>query len=321
MMSRLMQLFLGLACATLFLWLALAQTNIAEMKQALISADLIWMALGILSYASNLLIRSVRWQLILRQVSKIGFAPVLTALLIGYGVNSIFPARLGELFRAEYCKQRYGLPRVWALASIGIERLLDGIMVILCLGIGLLISQGSGQIARVLGGALAMAAAIFGSIFFTALLLSGESLTNWFERWPRVREQLDMVKSGLRVVRSRRFPVLLAISLVVYVPDTLSIWLAVKSVGVTLSFGDALVLTGAAALATLLPSGPAFLGTLQLAYALTMEFVAEPVALGIAAAVLVQACYFLPVAIIAGLLIAYGSGRTLTTILKFRHAG
>ena len=71
---------------------------------------------------------------------------------------------------------------------------------------------------------------------------------------------------------------MVAMSFVVYLPEVLSIWLAVKAVGVTLGLGNLLVLTGAASLATLLPAGPAFLGTLQLAYALTMQFIGEPAA-------------------------------------------
>jgi hypothetical protein len=43
---------------------------------------------------------------------------VARALLVGYGLNAIMPARLGELFRAEFFKKTYGLSRVWGLTSI-----------------------------------------------------------------------------------------------------------------------------------------------------------------------------------------------------------
>jgi hypothetical protein len=41
-------------------------------------------------------------------------------------------------------------------------------------------------------------------------------------------------------------------------------WLAVKAVGIALSFGNSLVVTGAARLATQLPGGPVFLGPCNL---------------------------------------------------------
>jgi uncharacterized membrane protein YbhN (UPF0104 family) len=192
-------------------------------------------------------------------------------------------------------------------------------MVITCLGVGLLISHGSSEIGRVLGGVLAIAAAIFGSLLFVALVLSGKSIPRLFDRWPRVSENMEMVRSGLNILRSRSFPIMVAMSFVVYLLDILSIWLAVKAVGVTLSLGNSLVLTGAASLATLLPAGPAFLGTLQLAYALTMEFIGEPAAVGVAATFLVQACYYLPVAIVAVVVVAGNTGQTFRTLLRPRN--
>jgi len=151
-----------------------------------------------------------------------------------------------------------------------------------------------------------MAAALFGIALSLAMVLSGPRIYAVFDRWPRLSGQMDMVRRGLEVVRSPRFLLVAASSLLVYVPDTLSLWLIVKSVGVTLSFPYALVLVGAAGLSTLLPSGPGFLGPLQLAYVLTMELTGDPPALGIAAATLAQLYLLLPVVITAGVILALG---------------
>ena len=317
LVGRLAQVVLGFGSAAILLWLVLAHTDLHETEKALATADRNWIALGIAAYAVNLLVRAVRWRLILRQVEEVAFRPILSALLVGYGVNALLPARLGELFRVEFCKQRYQLSRVWVLASIVVERLLDGIVVILCLGVGLWVSHRSDHITKVLGGLLAIGTAIFGSLLFATLIMSGKSIPRLFERWPAISRRIDMVRSGLEIVRSRRLPIILTISLLVYVPDTLSIWLAVKAVGISLSFGNTLVLAGAASLATLLPSGPAFLGALQLAYALTMQFAGEPTSVGIAATILVQVFYYAPVALIAVVMIAGGAGQSLKKLLNF----
>jgi len=65
-----------------------------------------------------LALRAWRWQVILRPVAAIPYPSVARALLVGYGLNAIMPARLGELFRAEFFKKTYGLSRVWGLTSI-----------------------------------------------------------------------------------------------------------------------------------------------------------------------------------------------------------
>jgi len=81
-----------------------------------------------------------------------------------------------------------------------------------------------------------------------------------------------MVQQGLEILRTWRTLEVIGLTLIIYVPDALSLWFLVKAVGMTLGFSDTLVLLGAASLSTLVPSGPAFLGTLQFAYALAVEF-------------------------------------------------
>jgi uncharacterized membrane protein YbhN (UPF0104 family) len=110
------------------------------------------------------------------------------------------------------------------------------------------------------------------------------------------------------------------ITIFIYVPDGLSLWCLVKAVGLTLGLSDSLVLLGAASLSTLVPSGPAFLGTLQFAYALAVEFAGGTRALGIAAATLAQLCLLLPLALIATAILIHGSGTALLRVAASRQS-
>src|SRR5207247_3340234 len=116
----------------------------------LASADPVWIGAAVPAYSVALSLRAWRWQIILRPVAAIPYPTVARALLVGYGLNAIMPARLGELFRAEFVKTDFGLPRVWALTSIVIERLFDGVTVVACLAAGLLLAAGTGQSAGTL---------------------------------------------------------------------------------------------------------------------------------------------------------------------------
>src|SRR5437868_12475686 len=62
----------------------------------------------------------------------------------------------------------------------------------------------------------------------------------------------------------------------IYIAEALSVGCLVNTVGLTVGISDTFVLVGAASLSTFTPSGPAFLGTLQVAYALAIELPAEP---------------------------------------------
>ncbi len=63
------------------------------------------------------------------------------ALVVGCAVNSLLPARLGELFRADFCKRQYGVKRSLVLGTIAIERLMDGIFVVTALVIGIVFAR------------------------------------------------------------------------------------------------------------------------------------------------------------------------------------
>jgi glycosyltransferase 2 family protein len=137
MHTRAVQIIVGLACTFFFLALALYRVQLGHVGAALAHADPRWIGAAVVAYAVNLSLRTRRWQIILRPVAAIPYGVVGNALLVGYGLNTIMPARLGELFRAEFFKKTFGLSRIWGLTSIVIERLFDGLTVVACLGIGL----------------------------------------------------------------------------------------------------------------------------------------------------------------------------------------
>jgi uncharacterized protein (TIRG00374 family) len=317
---RLLQIAAGLGCTLFFLVLALYRVQLGAVGAALASADPLWIGAAMLIYAGNLALRAWRWQVILRPVAAIPYAFVARALLVGYGLNAVMPARLGELFRAEFFKKTFGLSRVWGLTSIVIERLFDGIMVVCCLALGLLFAAAAKPNASLLFNLLATGSAVFGAVLLAAFCLSGSMMPRIVRRFPGLSARLTMMQQGLEILRTWRTLQVIAITMMIYVPDALTLWLLVKAVGLTLGFSDTLVLLGAASLSTLVPSGPAFLGTLQFAYALAVEFAGGTRALGIAAATLAQLFVLLPLALIAAAILLHSSGTVFFTLLARRRS-
>jgi hypothetical protein len=316
----LIQLLIGLACTLFFLAIAFYRVQLGAVSAALAGADPFWVAAAMLIYALNLAVRAWRWQVILRPVAAIPYPIVARALLVGYGLNAVMPARLGELFRAEFFKKTFGLSRVWGLTSIVIERLFDGITVVCCLGFGLLFAAAARPNAGLLINVLVTGGVLFGVVLVAAFCLSGSVMSRIVGRFPGLTDRMAMVQQGFQILRTWRTLEVIGITLIIYVPDALTLWFLVKAVGLTLGFSDTLVLLGAASLSTLVPSGPAFLGTLQFAYALAVEFAGGARALGIAAATLAQLCLLLPLAVIAAAIIVHGSGTALYTIFARRRS-
>jgi uncharacterized membrane protein YbhN (UPF0104 family) len=121
-----------------------------------------------------------------------------------------------------------------------IERLLDGLTVVACLGMGLLVAGATTRPSRLLLEVLAVGALLFGGGLVVLLALSGSILSRGFSRFPSLAARLALIESGLRVLRTRRAVRLALATVVVYVPDTLSLWLLAKAIGVSLGLADVL---------------------------------------------------------------------------------
>lgn len=87
-------------------------------------------------YFGGILVRSVRWGFLLpgRRLS-----PVLLfrTLVIGFMVNDLLPLRLGELARIVLLAKNASTPVGVSIASIVVERVLDGLALIALLGLGM----------------------------------------------------------------------------------------------------------------------------------------------------------------------------------------
>jgi glycosyltransferase 2 family protein len=110
MKGRVIQITIGLASAFFFLSLALYRAQLGSVGAALAHANPTWIGAAIVAYAANLSSGKAMADHI-APFAAIPYRVVAGALLVGYGLNTIVPVRLGERFRAEYFKKSFGLSR------------------------------------------------------------------------------------------------------------------------------------------------------------------------------------------------------------------
>ena len=116
-----------------FLGLALYRVDLGEMLEALRTANYTLLAPAVLCTLLGYLLRTLRWQLILSQSVRIRFPTLFGILMIGFATNNLVPARLGELARAYLGRQRTGVRKTFFIATIFLERVFDGLVLILIL--------------------------------------------------------------------------------------------------------------------------------------------------------------------------------------------
>jgi uncharacterized protein (TIRG00374 family) len=313
----------GLTISAVLLWLMLRSIDSEELTRTLGAASPQWICLALVFYWLELAVRAQRWRTILRPVRDFPFSPVASTLLVGYSANNVFPARLGELFRADFIGRRYGISRLSAIGTIFIERLLDMVSVIACAAVGMLwtmshtLVAGATAVNRMLVGGLVVSGLLVGlgaAFIYTMTTYS----PHWLDRrFPRIRAGIDSVKVGLLSIRQpRRFAVLAGLSVLAWLVNASATWAILNAVGISPQPAILMLLIGMSGLAAAIPSAPANLGTLQFAFITVLATAGYSAAVSFAAASLVQV-FFLGSVTLAGAVI-YGSW-SLRTAKRSAH--
>ena len=117
-----------------FLTIAIWYMDWSRVFEALSNATVYpWFFLAVVSYGVGILVRGVRTRLLVRPDAHLSVLTASNIVVVGYAVNTILPARMGELARAGMLCERTGIPFVQSVTVVFLERLLDGIVILLLL--------------------------------------------------------------------------------------------------------------------------------------------------------------------------------------------
>ena len=115
------------------IWLYAKMVDLEQMAQALKDMDPIWLVPCCLIYLASYAVRALRWHYLMRPVARVGFMPLFKSLMLGFLGNNLLPAHLGEVVRAMFLGQTEGVNKSATFATIVLERVYDGLTVLLFL--------------------------------------------------------------------------------------------------------------------------------------------------------------------------------------------
>ncbi len=298
------RVIVGLTVSGVFLYVAIQNLQPVGVWRAFRQANYLWIVPAVALYLFALVARTARWQALLSSERRIPFRELLPTMAMGRGANNIYPFRTGEIVRVLLLRQRNGVFAAAGLASILVERTFDGLTMILFVLVAALIGGiPEAQQIQVLGQAVEIdlrlglwsAIGIFGAalgIVYAMVLwpVPIQRLAWWFidrltpHRFrPRLRDTAERFIRGFASIRSvLTLTLVLVFSIAVWTAETFSYWLLMNSFGFGVDLHHLLLMSGAANLATALPSGPGNLGTFDAPsiLVLTRVGVAENTAIG-----------------------------------------
>lgn len=125
------KILLGLVFASIGIYILLRDVNLVNLKNSLLSVSPISI-LGASVFATLMLVfRSLRWKLILPDIENSNKSHLFSAATIGFMINNLFPARIGEVARVYllWKNNKYSAPV--AFGNLILERVLDTLVIFL----------------------------------------------------------------------------------------------------------------------------------------------------------------------------------------------
>jgi uncharacterized membrane protein YbhN (UPF0104 family) len=260
----------GVLLAAVFLYYALRGVDVHELWQTVAAARPGLVALTCLLSTITLLVRAVRWQVLLNSEGAVAFDTVFWATAAGYFGNNFLPARAGELVRTLLVTWSSPLDGAYVLATALAERVTDAIVLVLIASLVLMLFPGhSGWLA---GAARPFAlAGLSGALVVAVLPLTGtlphrmvETLPLPARLRPRAVQAVDAAIRGLRAFHSAsRLAWFLALTAFIWTVDALTAVVAATAIGLHLPLPISFLLLSALGVASALPSTPGYVGIFQ----------------------------------------------------------
>jgi uncharacterized protein (TIRG00374 family) len=311
----------GISALLVILVVRSLEGEASQLTAALSRADWRLIVPAIVLFFIGVGLRSARWGLLLPEHS-VKTTTLFRALVVGFTVNNLLPLRMGEVARAYLLSRWCRIPYGSTVASLLVERVLDGLSLALLLLIALtlvpaptyLLVVGILAAAGFLTGAVLLALAAWRSSAVTALAARTARFlpARFGVRVERLAENfarsLSLVHDPIRLAR------LLGLSVLAWCFELGLFFVLLVSFGLPASYPLALLVGSAANFATLVPSSPGYAGTFDGVLIKVLHDTAG-IDAGSATAydLIVHLTLFLPV-VVVGTLVLWRSHMTFTQI-------
>lgn len=300
-------LVIGLLISVALLWYAFRDLHLAEVWAALQKANYWWLIPVVAVYFTSVWFRAWRWSFLLRGSKRVSANRLFPVVVIGYAGNNILPLRLGEVLRAYVLWRKEGINVGTTLTTAVLERLFDGLTMVLFVLVGLLFVPMSALLSRLVTVASVV---FFGALAVFLFLAARPNLLHRIahaviERVvpERFRAPLlgliEGVIAGLESLRSGRdVVVVFGVTLVVWLIETIEYRLVSFAFpDLHLPYVSILLMGGAVNLLTALPSLPGYVGTFETGIKI-LEGTGAPPALAGSYVLTLHAILLLPVTLL-----------------------
>ncbi len=301
------RIWLSLVISAAFLyWAARQAGDLTGVVLHLSNADYRWIGPALVAYFAGVWLRAVRWKVLLAPIKRVSVSRLFVVVAIGYMANNVLPARLGEVVRAYVLKEREGVSRFSSLATIAVERMFDGIAMLIFIGVASLLMPFNEEVSNI----FRLAGVIFiGALIILLIIVSSQDRTRQLARLvlarlptrisARAGGLLEKVLAGLTALqRPGSLMAILALSLLAWLLEASMYYLIGIGFNLNIPLVGYLLTTAVINLGTMVPSSPGYVGTFEALGVLALGFLGADKQLAFAYIVALHLALLVPITVL-----------------------
>ena len=195
------RVLIGLMVSVGFLGLFFYRVDLNEVLQAIWRVNPMLVATAVGLYFFAVMLRSLRWQYLLRPLGYLPLNLLFQITVVGYAANNLLPLRLGELVRAYSLSEKAQISTSATMGTIFVERIFDGFALLFLAAVALPLLLATGSLTGLEQGSsvlwLSLAGVTIGAFVAVSALLTVLAL------FPRLTGSLISLASLLLPQRLR----------------------------------------------------------------------------------------------------------------------
>lgn len=308
-MMRSWQIWVGLGISAFFLWLALRGLDLGAVGREVGSAQFFWLVPSVLVYFVGVYIRTWRWDYMLRPLKHIPVSRLFPVVVIGYMGNNVYPFRAGEILRSYVLFRREDVPVSASLATVIVERVFDGLVMLLFVFVALPFAPlpANAQWVRTtvnlasIGFFAAMAVFFFlaarPAFALDLVTKMTTPLPDGFQM--RLLDFAERFLGGLESLRNFRNVIMIFVtSIIIWLLETAKYWFVMQAFDFNVPFFVLMLMNGIVNLATTLPSSPGYVGTFDTPGIATLTLYGVQQSVATAYTLVLHAALWLPITVL-----------------------
>ncbi len=269
-----LRIIFGILVSILLLGFIFYKIDIHKVWEALTGINAVYLIPAIIAYFTGIWTRTMRWGFLMRPIKKCETSRLFPVYVISYMVNNVIPLRMGDVYRAVVAGRRESVSRSATLVTIGVERIFDGLTMLVLLALSFWFYPVSDPRVK---SAIQIGSIVFlGAIILCYIVVMNKKYAEWIANLvinslpgkfhSRLRTLFDNFFVGLDVLKGPREMVsIITLSFVTWLLESLSYLIVMWSFHLWVGFHVAISTMALVNLMIIVPAGPGYFGPFELA--------------------------------------------------------